>query len=53
MTTLSGHVSWVDYCIKASEELQGPSETVSEGCDAFNDLVENCHFTPSLTELGT
>ena len=41
MTTLSRHASWVDYYVKASEELQGPSEIVSEGYDAFNDLVEN------------
>ena len=40
MATLNRHVSWIDYYIKALEELQGPSETVSEGYDAFNELVE-------------
>ena len=42
MRTVRRHLSWLDHCGKASEELQGPSSVCREGNGAFNALVENC-----------
>ena len=42
LSTSVRHVSWVDYCIKASEDLRGPSIVSGNGHGAFDHLTESC-----------
>ena len=41
MRTIRRHVSWIDYCIKAAEELKGPHELYNSGYGVFDDIVDS------------